>query len=82
MSLELTITAKGQVTLRRSLLEHLGVRPGDKVGISLLPDGRVEIVAAKAGHDLQSLYGAAHRPGRTPVSLAEMEEAIEAGRRS
>ena len=26
----LTVTAKGQVTLRKDLLEHLGVRPGRK----------------------------------------------------
>ena len=43
MALELTVTAKGQVTLRQAVLDHLGVRPGDKVGISLLPDGRVEL---------------------------------------
>src|SRR5215470_14060959 len=29
----LTITAKGQVTLRKDLLEHLGVRPGEKITV-------------------------------------------------
>jgi hypothetical protein len=29
----LTVTAKGQVTLRRDLLEHLGVRPGEKITV-------------------------------------------------
>jgi bifunctional DNA-binding transcriptional regulator/antitoxin component of YhaV-PrlF toxin-antitoxin module len=33
MLCELTITTKGQVTLRRSVLEHLGLTPGDKVGV-------------------------------------------------
>ena len=28
MATELSITAKGQVTLKRAVLEHLGVRPG------------------------------------------------------
>ena len=32
MALELTVTAKGQVTLRRAVLNHLGVTPGAKVG--------------------------------------------------
>jgi hypothetical protein len=27
----LTVTAKGQVTLRKDLLNHLGVRPGEKI---------------------------------------------------
>ena len=29
----LTITAKGQVTLRQSLLKHLGVKPGDPIEV-------------------------------------------------
>jgi hypothetical protein len=36
MALELTVTAKGQVTLRRAVLDHLGVVPGAKVSVSLL----------------------------------------------
>jgi hypothetical protein len=33
----LTITAKGQVTLRKDFLEHLGVRPGEKITVDKLP---------------------------------------------
>lgn len=36
----LTVTAKGQVTLRKDLLEHLGVHPGEKITwTSSLTDG-------------------------------------------
>ena len=42
----LVVTAKGQVTPAQGLLEHLGVRPGGKVTVSKLPNGRVEIKAA------------------------------------
>ena len=38
----LTVTAKGQVTLRKDLLQHLGVQPGEKVvveGPENLKDG-------------------------------------------
>jgi hypothetical protein len=49
MALELTVTAKGQVTLRRAVLDHLGVTAGDKVSVSLLENGRIELVAAAAG---------------------------------
>ena len=79
MALELTVTAKGQVTLRRAVLHHLGVAPGAKISVSLLEDGRVELVAAAARDDIQSLRGALRRPGQRPVSLEEMQEAIEAG---
>jgi hypothetical protein len=79
MALELTVTAKGQVTLRRAVLEHLGVVPGARLSVSLLPNGRIELVAAVARDGIGSLRGALRRPGRRPVSLAEMQEAIEAG---
>jgi hypothetical protein len=79
MALELTVTAKGQVTLRRAVLDHLGVRAGAKVSLSLLENGRVELVAAAAQGDIKNLRGALRRPGQRPVSLEEMQEAIEAG---
>jgi bifunctional DNA-binding transcriptional regulator/antitoxin component of YhaV-PrlF toxin-antitoxin module len=79
MSLELTVTAKGQVTLRRAVLDHLGVMPGGKLSVSLLENGRVELVAATARDDIRSLRGALRRPGQRPVSIEEMQEAIDAG---
>jgi bifunctional DNA-binding transcriptional regulator/antitoxin component of YhaV-PrlF toxin-antitoxin module len=79
MALELTVTTKGQVTLRRRVLDHLGVRPGERVKVSLLPDGRVELMAASEGIDIRSLRGALHRPGQRVISLHEMQDAIEAG---
>ena len=45
----LTLTAKGQVTLRKDLMEHLGVHPGEKIAVDKLPDGRIEVRAARTG---------------------------------
>ena len=81
MALELTVTAKGQVTLRRAALDHLGVMPGDKISVALLENGRIELVAAAVAHDIKSLRGALRRSGQRPVSLEEMQEAIEASDR-
>ena len=53
--------------------------PGGKVSVSLLENGRIELVAAAAGENIKSLRGALRRPGQRPVSLEEMQEAIEAG---
>ena len=45
---KLTITAPGQqVTFRKDALQHLGIRPGDKIELDLLPDGRGVIKAAR-----------------------------------
>ena len=56
----LSVTAKGQVTLRKDLLKHLGVKPGDKIDVNMLPDGR--IVGADGGSNVfveakGNLYG-------------------------
>jgi hypothetical protein len=80
MPIVLTVTAKEQVTLRQAVLDHLGVKPGDKVGVSLLPEGRVELTPSSAQHDLSSARGMLRRQGQQPVSVAEMQKAIEAGR--
>ena len=80
MTLHLTVTAKGQVTLRRAVLDHLGVKPGESVGVSLLPDGRVELAPAASGHDLRSLQGILRRRRQRRISFAEMQDAIEVGR--
>jgi hypothetical protein len=79
MPLQLTITAKGQVTLRQAVLDHLSVKPGQKIGVSLLPDGRVELRAAEKIASIARLRGALRRPRHRPVSLAEMQDAIERG---
>jgi bifunctional DNA-binding transcriptional regulator/antitoxin component of YhaV-PrlF toxin-antitoxin module len=79
MALELTVTAKGQVTLRRGVLDHLGVKAGERVRVSLLADGRVELAAASEGIDIRDLRGVLRRPGQRVISLEEMQDAIEAG---
>lgn len=73
----LTITAKGQVTLRREVLRHLGVAPGAKVEVDLLPNGRVEVRAApQAAPDISSVFGMLKREGQPPVSIEALNEAI------
>ena len=77
MSIELTVTAKGQVTLRQAVLEHLGTKPGQKLGVALLPDGRVELRAVGAGAPLSRLSGILRNEVSRPVTLEEMQEATE-----
>ena len=42
-----TVTARGQVTLRKEVLQHLGIGPGEKIELDLLPDGRGVMRAAR-----------------------------------
>lgn len=76
----LTVTSKGQVTLRKDLLEHLGVHPGEKITVDKLPDGRIEVKAARATGDISGLFGSlkAKKKGRS-LSIEEMNEVIAHG---
>jgi antitoxin PrlF len=75
----LTITAKGQVTLRKEVLRHLGVAPGQKVEAELLPNSRVELRPAKKHGSIDDFIGCAYRPGTKPLSIEEMNEIIAKG---
>lgn len=74
----LTITAKGQVTFRRSLLAHLGVRPGDRLAVELLPGGRAELHAAPRG-SIDGFINTLARPGERPLSIEDMNEIAARG---
>ena len=79
MTTTLTVTAKGQVTLRKDILEHLGVRPGDRIAVDKLPDGRVAVRAQKARGNIADAFGILKRPGQPVLTIEEINEAIERG---
>ncbi len=71
----LTITAKGQVTLRKSLLKHLGVTPGSLIAVEALPNGQLSIRSASQGN-WASFFGCLHDDKTAPISIEAMNEAI------
>lgn len=75
---KLTVTSKGQVTLRQSLLRHLGVAPGDQIEVATLPDGQLAMRAAQGG-DWSGFFGCLHVPTAPPLSIETMNEAIADG---
>lgn len=78
MAATLTITAKGQVTLRKEVLRHLGVGPGQKVEIDMLPNGRIQLRAKPTG-SIEDFIGCAYRPGTEPLTIEEINEIISKG---
>ncbi|HEX4192494.1 MAG TPA: AbrB/MazE/SpoVT family DNA-binding domain-containing protein [Stellaceae bacterium] len=75
----LTITAKGQVTLRKELLEHLGVHPGEKVTIDMLPDGRVEMKAERPAGKISDVFGLLKNKTNRVLSIEEINEIAAQG---
>jgi len=67
----LTVTSRGQVTFRKDVLQHLGIRPGEKIELDLLPDGRGVLRAARQTGTVADFVGLLS--GRT-AKVATIEE--------
>jgi bifunctional DNA-binding transcriptional regulator/antitoxin component of YhaV-PrlF toxin-antitoxin module len=73
----LTVTARGQVTFRKEVLKHLGIQPGDKIRLDLLPDGRAELRADRARgswHEFRGLLKGKTNGAR--LSIEEINDTI------
>jgi AbrB family looped-hinge helix DNA binding protein len=75
----LTVTAKGQVTLRKDILMHLGVQPGDKITVDKLPDGRIEVRAAPPTGRISDVFGYLKRQNGPALSIEEMNQIAAQG---
>jgi AbrB family looped-hinge helix DNA binding protein len=76
---KLTVTAKGQVTLRKDILEHLGIQPGEKVSVEKLPNGRIEVRAARPAGKISDAFDFLKRKDGLSLSIEEMNRIISEG---
>jgi len=70
----LTITAKGQVTLKLDLLRHLGVSPGEKIEAERLPDGRIVVRAAAQDGRIVDFIGCLSQKRARKLTIDEMNK--------
>lgn len=77
MSVTLTLTAMGRVTLPKEFLEHMGVRPGDRLEADLLPAGCVQLWA-KPKRPVLSIFGLIKKPDGVSALIEDINEAIAA----
>lgn len=75
----LTITSKGQVTLRKDILRHLGVAPGEKVAVDMLPGGRIAVRADKPSGSISGVFGILKGKDRPKLSIEEIGEIAASG---
>ena len=73
----LTITAKGQITLRRELLQYLGIAPGQQVEVHKQANG-VLTLQAKAPQGLEAFAGCLPPPPKA-LSVDEINAIIASG---
>ncbi len=70
----LTVTSKGQITLRRELLQYLGIAPGQQVQIDRLANG-VLALHAKPTQNMQGFVGCLPPPAKA-LSLDDMDQLV------
>ncbi len=75
----LSVTAKGQVTFRKEILQHLGIGPGDRIELDLLSDGRAALKAARRTGEIEEIFGVLAGKTTKVATLEEMEDAIARG---
>lgn len=65
-----TITSKGQVTIPKQVRDRLGVKAGDRVTFTVLPDG-VVLLRAKVG-SIKDIGGLLYEPDREAVPIEKL----------
>ena len=73
----LTVTAKGQITLKQELLRHLNVVPGQKVAVEKLPDGRLAVGAAPRTGSIAKFSGFLAKKGTPKLTIAQIKKITE-----
>jgi bifunctional DNA-binding transcriptional regulator/antitoxin component of YhaV-PrlF toxin-antitoxin module len=75
----LTVTSRGQVTFRKEVLQHLGIKPGERIQVDLLPNGQAVLKAARPTGTIDSFIGALKGKSKKVATIEEMNEAAAQG---
>lgn len=75
------VTAKGQVTLKRDLLQHLGIKPGERIEFVKLPDGELRVRAARSVGSIDDFFHSLDDKVKMekPLTIEEMDRIAAAG---
>lgn len=73
----LTVTAKGQVTLRKEVLRHLGIGPGDKIEVEMMPGRMLSVRPNKRAGSIEDVFGMLESKDGPVLTLDEIKTATE-----
>jgi bifunctional DNA-binding transcriptional regulator/antitoxin component of YhaV-PrlF toxin-antitoxin module len=71
----LTVTSRGQVTFKKNVLRHLGLKPGDKIELDLLVGGRGLLKAAQATGSINDVIGLLAKRSKKVATIEQISEA-------
>lgn len=75
----LTVTSRGQVTFRKEILQHLGIQPGERIELELLPGGRGVLKAARPAKKIHGFLGLLAGRTKKTATIDQINQAAEAG---
>ena len=70
MDTDATLTSKGQTTIPKPIRDSLGMKAGDRMTFTLMPDG-VVLLRVK-NKRIADLAGLLHKKGRKPVPIEKL----------
>jgi len=70
MSIDATLTSKGQTTIPKEIRDSLGMKPGDRMTFTLMPDSTVVMRVKSKG--IAGMAGVLHKKGRKPVPVEQL----------
>jgi len=70
MTADATLTSKGQTTIPKEIRDELGMKPGDRMTFTLMPDSTV-IMRVKS-KNLSALAGSLHKKGRKSIPVEQL----------
>ncbi|OFZ66402.1 MAG: AbrB family transcriptional regulator [Betaproteobacteria bacterium RBG_16_56_24] len=65
-----TLTSKGQTTIPKEIRDELGMKPGDRMTFTLMPDATV--VMRVKNKSISDLAGTLYKKGRKPVPVEQL----------
>lgn len=70
MGTDATLTSKGQTTIPKQIRDGLGMKTGDRITFTLMPDGIV-LMRVK-NKSVLNLAGSLHKKGRKPLPIDQL----------
>ena len=70
MTTDTTLTSKGQTTIPKEIRDSLGMKAGDRMTFTLMPDDTV--VMRVKSKSITELAGTLHKKGRKPVPVEQL----------
>jgi antitoxin PrlF len=70
MTTEATLTSKGQTTIPKDIRDRLGMKPGDRMTFTLMPDRTVVIRVKRKS--ILALAGSLRKKGRKAIAVSQL----------